>query len=909
MSKDPKSIEELTPSIYDKPELVQKRAEQQKMPPLEVGANENILQRMKETEGTKEGLTSEEAAVRRAKFGPNAIPEVVKSPILLFFSFMWNPLAWTMETAAIISIIQIDYVDFIMIVALLLINSTIAFWEEHSSGNAIAALRAQLAPSCKVLRDGKLQKMTAETLVPGDVIFLRLGDVVSADVVILDGEGLKVDQSSLTGESLPVNRFIGTEVLSGSIIKQGEAMGLVYATGVNTFFGKAANMVQNTNRTGHLQSILTKIGGFCIVSIALFVFLELMVQFLYYKRPCNSISDCPAVSNMLVLIVGGIPIAMPTVLSITMAIGAAQLTKKKAIVRRLTAIEELAGMDILCSDKTGTLTKNKLSVAEPKVYGTFNPDEVLLFSGLASKVETEDAIDIALLEALPKEMKEKAKEYEILFFHPFDPVGKMTFSKVKGQDGTIFHAYKGAPQVILNGSLNKAEIEEKVNADIDQLASGGYRSLGVAKGNEEGTEWTMCGIIPMYDPPRDDTAITIKHLRSLGVEVKMITGDQLAIAKETGRILGLGTRMYAATNLDKIAEQEGVSVSQLVLDADGFAQVYPENKYQIVENLQANGHMVGMTGDGVNDAPALKRADIGIAVDGATEAAREASDIVLLSPGLGVIGDAIIGSRKIFQRMKNYSTYSIMAVVRVVFTFGLLTLIFNWLFPPVVIVILAILNDGTMLSISKDRVKPNKEPDNWNLPEIFSIAIVLGIWLTASTIILWILAVYTQFFQSMGLHTLSLYELRALIYLEVSITNLSAIFVTRSHGFSFKERPGNFVISAFAFAQIVASFLSAYGIGALSPTDDSSKFEGCGWGYVLVAWIWSAIWYFGLDPLKFLVRKAVRATKRRRLLQKRKKETHPVQREDVFARKPLPERTPKTDEIELPVNNEEIEMQ
>jgi len=512
-------------------------------------SSKDIPTLMKDFDATAQGLSTTEANARKVKYGTNSLPEKKKSSLLLFLSFMWNPLAWAMEVAALISIIQLDYADFALIVSLLLLNSAIAFYEEHSSANAIAALKAQLAPSCKCRRDHELKKINSDELVPGDIIFLRLGDIVAADCVILDGEGLKIDQSSLTGESLPVSKGVGKEVYSGSVVKQGEADALVTATGVNSFFGKTAAFITNTPNSGHFQSVLRSIGAFCLSLIAVFVILELVIEFVVYGRPCHSVTDCPALENILVLIVGGIPIAMPTVLSITMAIGASQLAKKKAIVSRLTAVEELAAMDVLCSDKTGTLTKNHLTVADPITYDGLSGSKLIFQAALASKPETEDAIDIAMVESLTEEKRAKLHQYRVLFFHPFDPVGKMTWAKVQSPEGNIFHCAKGAPQVILRDAINKEEIEDRVNNDINDLAKRGYRSLGVSVSTEEGKEWLMTGIIPMFDPPRDDTASTIEKIRSLGVSVKMITGDQLAIAQETARLLGLGQDMYAATDL------------------------------------------------------------------------------------------------------------------------------------------------------------------------------------------------------------------------------------------------------------------------------------------------------------------------------------------------------------------------
>jgi H+-transporting ATPase len=703
-------------------------------------------------------------------------------------------------------------------------------------------------------------------LVPGDVIVVRLGDVIPADAILLSSgeeteghvEELKVDQSSLTGESLPATKHVGDEVYSGSTAKQGEMKALVTSTGVNTFFGKAASLISSVDEIGHFQRVLRSVGWFCIILIAAWVAIELIIQFAVRRAPCVSLSECYTLDNMLVLIVGGIPIAMPTVLSVTMAIGAQRLATKKAIVSRLTAVEELAGMDILCSDKTGTLTKNKLTVADPISYNAdVHPQEILFYAALASTPETGDSIDMAMVEHCNEEMTARLKSWHMVNFQPFDPISKKTAAKVRDDNGKVMWTSKGAPQVMLNLAANKEEIRSEAQYDIDELAKHGYRSLGVSR-SEDGTNWEMVGMIPMFDPPRDDTKETIEKIKDWGVGLKMITGDQLAIAKETARLLGMNQNILPSKALRmprrRISAEFGMSVTDLVETADGFAEVFPEDKFAIVKKLQRMKHVVGMTGDGVNDAPALKKANIGIAVAGATDAARGASDIVLTDAGLSVIVDAIIGSRKIFQRMKNYATYSIAVAVRVVFTFGLLTTGFDFYFPTIAIVILALLNDGCMLTISKDRVKPSRVPDKWSLKEIYSVAIVIGLYLSASTIVLYHITINTDFWaRTFNLPQLDQNSIRGLIYLQVSLSGLAAIFVTRAQGFSYTERPSWLVLGAFLLAQVVASVLCAYGLGGY-PNNGVNDFGGSGWGYVLVAWIWCIIWYVPLDFLKFLTR-------------------------------------------------------
>ncbi|GAM19113.1 hypothetical protein SAMD00019534_022880 [Acytostelium subglobosum LB1] len=812
---------------------------------------------MEELKANPNGLSSAEVEIRTAQYGPNKIPDVKRYPILEFLYFMWNPLSWTMELAALVSIILIDYVDFILICALLLMNATIGYYEEHTAGNAVEALKNSLVSSTRVLRDGKWEMKPSHELVPGDVIILKIGAVVPADCRIMECEGVKIDQSSLTGESLPVNKKIGDEVYSGSTMKQGEATCVVTATGINTFFGRAANLVQETESHGHLQIVLRNIGLFCIIFIAIWVVVELLVQFIGRKAQCVGVGEgkCTTLNNALVLLVGGIPIAMPTVLSVTMAIGATQLSKKQAIVSRLTAIEELAGMDILCSDKTGTLTLNVLTVDTPICFGSATPEQVILEAYLAcSEGDDRDAIDVATTNyAHEKYPNLDYAQYQITKHFPFNPVDKKAMGLVRGPDGKEFKTAKGAPQIILNESSNKDTLGEVITQEIENLAERGYRAIGVSHSYDAPhyKTWEFTGLIPLFDPPRHDTEDTIKRALEMGVRVKMITGDQLAIAKETARRLGMGGNMFTVPYLKN--NDLGMKSSDLIEMADGFAEMWPEHKYKVVHSLQKRKHIVGMTGDGVNDAPALKKADIGIAVAGATDAARSVSDIVLTSSGLSVIIDAIITSRKIFQRMRNYVIYSVSATVRICVTFGILTIGWNFLFPTIATVIIAILNDGTMLTIAKDRVKPRATPDKWDLKEVFLMALCYGLYLVASSIVLFALVHDSTFFEDkFGLVKLTNNELRGLMYLQVSISGLATIFVSRSQGLSYFERPGMLMSIAFVGSQVVATFIGVYGFKGY-PHNGETDFEGCGWGYALVCWIWCIIWYIPMDFIKLLI--------------------------------------------------------
>ncbi|XP_042003575.1 ATPase 11, plasma membrane-type-like [Salvia splendens] len=837
---------------------------------------EEVLDKLKCTE---EGLSSDEVERRLQVFGHNKLEEKRENKILKFLGFMWNPLSWVMEAAAIIAIAiphgkknNVDYSDFVGIMGLLIVNSTISFIEENNAGNAAAALMARLAPKAKVLRDGKWNEEDAAVLVPGDIISIKLGDIIPADARLLQGDPLKIDQSALTGESLPVTKHPGDGVYSGSTCKQGEIEAVVIATGVHTFFGKAAHLVENTTHVGHFQQVLTSIGNFCICSIATGMVFEVIVL------ACQHRKFRDAIENLLVLLIGGIPIAMPTVLSVTMAIGSHRLSQQGAITKRMTAIEEMAGMDVLCSDKTGTLTLNKLSV-DKNIVEVFakdvDKDMVVLMAARASRLENQDAIDCAIVSMLddPKEARAGITE---LHFLPFNPTDKRTALTYLDSDGKKKRVSKGAPEQILNLAYNRSEIANKVHSIIDKFAERGLRSLAVARqevpeGTKESTggPWEFLGLLPLFDPPRHDSAETIRKALDLGVSVKMITGDQLAIAKETGRRLGMGTNMYPSSSLlgdHKDSSAAALPVEDLIEKADGFAGVFPEHKYEIVKILQTRKHICGMTGDGVNDAPALKIADIGIAVADSTDAARSASDIVLTEPGLSVIISAVLTSRAIFQRMKNYTIYAVSITIRIVMGFMLLTAFWKFDFPPFMVLVIAILNDGTIMTISKDRVRPSPMPDCWKLSEIFATGIVLGAYLALMTVIFFYLAYETDFFakhfhvEDFSKHVGELIDerskevkekLSSAVYLQVSTISQALIFVTRSRGWSYTERPGLLLVAAFIIAQLVATLLSA------EVTCGMFGIQRIGWGWCGVIWLYNILSYLLLDPIKFGVRYAL----------------------------------------------------
>jgi H+-transporting ATPase len=770
------------------------------------------------------GLSRNEAAQRLEQYGYNELPEKKTNPLLKFLSYFWGPIPWMIEAAAVLSAVVQHWDDFVIILLLLVVNAVVGFWEEYQAGNTIAALKSKLALKARVKRDGVWMVIPSRELVLGDVIRLRIGDIIPADASLLPGDPIQVDQSMLTGESLPVSRSPRDTVYSGSIVKQGEVDARVTATGAKTYFGKTAHLVEIAQTPSHFQRAVLKIGDYLILLALALVVLILMVA-LFRGDPMLT-----TLEFALVLTVAAIPVAMPTVLSVTMAVGARILAQKQAIVSRLASIEELAGVDVLCSDKTGTLTRNQLTLGDPFCTEAPGAVDLVLYAALASRVEDQDPIDLAIMDHVPD--PSRLGSYQVLHFQPFDPVSKRTEASLRDANGVTFKATKGAPQVIMALSVNASQVQEQVNQAVDGFAQRGFRSLGVATTNQN-EQWQFLGVIPLYDPPREDSKATIETAKKMGIQVKMVTGDQLAIGKEIARQLGLGTNILDAS----IFGQKDRPVNDQLVDAiegsDGFAQVFPEHKYAIVENLQKQNHIVGMTGDGANDAPALKKADAGIAVSGATDAARSAADIVLLTPGLSVIIDAIKESRKIFQRMNSYAIYRIAETIRVLLFMTLSILVFNF-YPvtAIMIVLLALLNDGAILTISRDRVYYSDQPESWNMPIVLGISTVLGI--------TGVIASFGLFYLGERVFHLDRPTVQTLMYLKLSLAGHLTIFLTRTRGPFWSIRPAKILFGAVLGTQVLATLFAVYGI-FMAPI---------GWDWALLVWGYALAWFLVNDRVK-----------------------------------------------------------
>jgi H+-transporting ATPase len=780
----------------------------------------------KELGSSPAGLTQTDAQKRLTQNGPNEIAEKKTNEILKFLSYFWGPIPWMIEAAVILSAAARHWPDFGIILLLLLANAVVGFWEEHQAGNAIAALKATLAIKARVKRDGQWVNPAARELVPGDAIRLRLGDIVPADARLLDGDEISVDQSALTGESMPATRKSGDAVFSGSIVRRGEIDALVYATGGKTYFGKTAELVETAVTVSHFQKAVLKIGNYLII-LALILVAVIIGLGVYRGEPILTV-----LQFALVLTVAAIPVAMPTVLSVTMAVGARLLAEKQAIVSKLVAIEELAGVDVLCADKTGTLTQNKLTLGEPFCLDAITADELILAGALASQAANNDTIDLAVLGGLKD--TQALKPYRVTHFAPFDPVHKRTEATVKDADGKTFKVSKGAPQVILALSANAATVKSAVDKAVDDFAARGFRALGVARADGDG-KWRLLGVLPLFDPPREDAKSTVATAAEMGVKIKMVTGDALAIAREMAKTLGMGANILDANTLGDAKTEETAAVAKTIEDADGFAQVFPEHKFHIVDVLQKHGHIVGMTGDGVNDAPALKKADCGIAVSGATDAARAAASIVLLTPGLSVIIEAIKESRRIFQRMNSYAIYRIAETLRVLLFMTLAIVVFKF-YPltAIMIVMLALLNDGAILSIAYDNVIYRNKPEAWDMRTVLGISTVLGV--------VGVISAFGLFYVGERVFHLDRAHIQTLMYLKLSVAGHLTIFLTRTRGPFWSIRPARILLVAVLGTQMVATLIAVYGL-FMTPL---------GWGWALFVWGYALVWFLVNDRVKLI---------------------------------------------------------
>ena len=770
------------------------------------------------------GLSAAEAQRRLEEHGPNSLEDEERHPLRQFLSHFWGPIPWMLEAAVAVSAAVQRWEDCSLIVVLLAINGVVGFWEEHKAANVIEQLKQQLAPETRVLRDGSWATMPAEDLVPGDVVRVDMGSVVPADVVLVGDGGLQVDESSLTGESVPVGKQDGDAAFSGTSVQQGEMRGVVTATGMSTRFARTAAMVRESQRTSHFRRAVLRIGYFLIAITAALVLAVAAVQL------ARGVGVSDTVVFGLVLLVAGIPSALPPVLTVTMAIGAHRLAQHKAIVSELDALEEMASVDLLCADKTGTVTRNELALQDPVVLSADDADDLLLAAALTCEHDTADPIDHAILAAT--EDRTPLEEYEIVDFSPFNPTDKRATAEVL-HHGQRFTVTKGAPQVIIDLIGADREQRDRVREAVDDLGEQGYRALGVAR-RRNGT-WRYLGVLSLLDPPRDGTAEVVDDAKDHGIDVRMITGDHVAIARQVARQVHIGDDIVEAGDLfvetDRGAELDD-DVRERVLDVDGFAEVTPEHKYRLIRYFQDADRRVAMTGDGVNDAPALKQADVGIAVAGATDAARAAAELVLTEPGLGVITGAVREARKIFERMVSYATYRITETLRMLVFIALTVVVFD-LFPvtAIMVVLLAILNDIPIMTIAYDNVRTARHPVRWDMHQIRIVASALAL--------SGVIASFLVFWYARSVLDLPIAQLQTFVWLKLLVAGHLTIYLTRNTGPIWqKPYPSWKMIAATETTQILGTLIAVYGL-LIEPIGWTNA--GIVWAFAIVTWFLNSL--------------------------------------------------------------------
>jgi len=723
------------------------------------------------SDGPCTGLDSAEAAARLKRYGPNAVQEAATHPLLLFLHKFWAPVPWMLELTLVLELILSKWPEAVIIALLLLFNGILGFSQEQRAQKALELLRERLRIEARVRRDGKWRSISALELVPGDCVHLRVGDIVPADVKLTEGQIL-VDQSALTGESLPVDRKAQDTVYSASTVRRGEATGKVTATGAQSYFGKTAELVRGAGARSHLETLVLAIVRYLVIMDGLLV-AAILAYATWMRMPLAEI-----LPFALILLIASVPVALPATFTLATAVASLRLAHQGVLVTRLAAIEEAAAMSDLCSDKTGTLTQNRLRVSAVQAGLGQQREEILAMAALASDEATQDPIDLAILDAARAQGVTPPTRQD---FIPFDPSSKRS-EGIFQRDGKPWRALKGAPQVIAalcQGVDWKRQTEE--------LAASGARVLGVAAGPEGSPQWL--GLIGLADPLRADAADLIAKLNDFGVRVRMVTGDSLATATHVAGKLGITGKACERT---AIGEDCGV-----------YAGVFPEDKFHLVQSLQKQGRIVGMTGDGVNDAPALKQAEMGVAVESATDVAKAAASLVLTEPGLQGIVTAVETGRRVYQRMLTYTLNKIVKVFQVALFLGLGFLIFHdFVVTPLLVLLLLFANDFVTMSLADDRVRPSPRPDRWDVRSlVWSSLVVAGAWLV------YIFLVYGA---GILLH-LSLPARQSLDFLGLVFSGLANVFLVRERGHLWASLPGRFLLWASLADVLVVSVLASQG--------------------------------------------------------------------------------------------------
>jgi H+-transporting ATPase len=747
------------------------------------------------------GLNSDQVKERQKQYGRNEVAEKQANPAITFAKKFWGLTAWMLEVAMVLSLVLSNYLDFYIITALLLVNALLGFIQERQATRAVGALKQKLQLKARVLRDGVWQTLNAAEVVPGDVIRVRSGDFVPADFKILDAEAT-VDQSAITGESLPIDKKTGDVVYSGSLVRKGEVTGVITATGVHTYFGKTTQLVQLAKPKLHMEEVISSLMKWLLVLVVSLLVVTAVVSWV------RGINLLDVVSLALVLLVSAIPVALPTMFTITMALGSFELARKGVLVTRLSASEDAALMDVLCADKTGTITENKLSIADISEMNSYTKDDALIFGALASQKANQDPIDLAFFGAL-EDKKLKLDEYEQKKFIPFDPSTRKTEAIVE-KKGEIFRVIKGAVSAVMQACGTKEDEKTTIEQKMNGLANKGYRVMAVAVG-KEASAMVIVGLVGLYDKPRKDSAKLIDRLRSLGISVKMLTGDSLPIAKQIAQEVGLGDKVTRMADVESSRSQDALFAAEVVDKSDGFAEIYPEGKYRIVKGLQAEKHVVGMTGDGINDAAALKQAEVGIAVSNATDVAKGSASVVLTEEGLSNVVNLVVTGRMIYQRILTWIFNKIVKTFQVVL-FVIVAFLLTGLFVvgAFQVVLLLFLVDFVTISLSTDNVRPSEKPETWNITPLVKGATILGV---ASVIeSLGLLYLGLNYLGLSNTAVLNTFSFDMLLF-----GGLFTIFVVRERGNFWKSKPSRPLLVAVIADILISSIISITGIPGLAP--------------------------------------------------------------------------------------------
>jgi H+-transporting ATPase len=665
------------------------------------------------------GLTHGEVETSRKEHGYNEVAELKEHPVLKFLGKFWGLSAWMLELIMILSLVLRNYADLAIVGALLVVNAVLGFWQERRAAGVMETLRRRLQVSARVLRDTNWQVVPARELVPGDIVRVRPGDIVPADVKVLTGT-MSVDQSALTGESKDVDKAPGEVLSSGSIVRRGEGNGVVMLTGAKTYFGRTTQLVQSASPKLHIEAVVSKVVRWLFVIVGALLTVVIVLSLI---RGAPLVQMIPL---MLVLLMSAVPVALPVMFTVSMAIGSAELAKRGVLVTRLSASEDAATMDVLCVDKTGTITMNQLAVTGVISLENAKESDVLLAGALASQEANQDPVDLAFLAA--------AKAHHVfnrvpavipISFAPFDATNRRTEAVVE-QNGQRLRVMKGAVRTIAEACGLQPPAIEALEARVSESALKGYRTLAVARGPEPGTP-ALVGLVTLYDPPRPDAKQLITELHDLGVPVKMLTGDALAVACEIGKGVGL-PNIRRVADLKAASAQAGHQATDLLAGADGLAEVYPEDKYLVVQHLQTAGHVVGMTGDGVNDAPALRQAEVGIAVSTATDVAKGAASVVLTEQGLTDIVALVEQGRTIYQRVL---TWIINKISRTILKSAFVAIAFvvtgQFVVSAFAMLLLTFMTDFAKITLATDRVRSSRKPETWNIGGFITISVVLGV--------------------------------------------------------------------------------------------------------------------------------------------------------------------------------------